>query len=47
MKYKRAETSKAGLQRMVQQLFKKNLELLRELHPYREFKKAITENFPK
>jgi hypothetical protein len=41
VKYKRRESTKADLKRTVRRLFKLNLALARELHPWREFKKAI------
>ena len=41
LKYKRPESSKAELLRTIHRLFKHNLALQRELHPWREFKKAI------
>jgi hypothetical protein len=41
MKYKLPESTKKDLLRMVRVLLKRNTELVRELHPYREFKKAI------
>lgn len=41
MKYQRPESSKTELRRMTRKLFKRVLELERELHPWREFKKAI------
>lgn len=43
LKYRRPESSKAELLKMVRKLFKKNLELHRELHAWREFKKAIAD----
>jgi hypothetical protein len=43
MKYKRTQSSRAELLRMVQRLFKQNVELRKELRAFRAFRDTIIE----
>lgn len=44
MKYRRPESSKKALLKMIRRLFKENLELKRQLHVWREFKEELVKD---